>query len=187
MSSLLQKLENNEAVLLMYLAGELPDADRAEVEQMLAGDASMRMTLAELAAMQDQTNAVFASADSAAHYSRREFAVREVGKAINAAKIEAMHKPQPAAKKEHGRFAIPAWAYPVAAAAMLVIGFMVFSNNRPAVVNTPAPVEVAIAPNDDPVPIIPAVATDDSLSRLEQRFLSPNDLDLFGGASDSDK
>ena len=38
MSNLLQQLENNEAILLMYLAGELPEPDRVEVEQMLVSN-----------------------------------------------------------------------------------------------------------------------------------------------------
>ncbi len=42
MTSFLQQLENNEAILLMYLADELPPQDRAEVEQMLASDAGFR-------------------------------------------------------------------------------------------------------------------------------------------------
>jgi hypothetical protein len=42
MKSFLQNLENNEAILLMYLADELPAADRLEVEQMLASDTSLR-------------------------------------------------------------------------------------------------------------------------------------------------
>ncbi|HEX4053427.1 MAG TPA: hypothetical protein VHX86_04105 [Tepidisphaeraceae bacterium] len=45
MTSSLQNLENNEAILLMYLAGELPSQDRAEVEQMLASDAGLRAEL----------------------------------------------------------------------------------------------------------------------------------------------
>src|SRR5450432_4455003 len=45
MKSLLQDLENNEAILLMYMADELPQADRLEVEQMLASDAALRGAL----------------------------------------------------------------------------------------------------------------------------------------------
>jgi hypothetical protein len=44
----LEKLENNEAVLLMYLSGELSDEDRDEVEQMLASDAGLRTELESL-------------------------------------------------------------------------------------------------------------------------------------------
>ena len=35
MGSLLQQLANNEAILLMYVADELPPADRSEVDQFL--------------------------------------------------------------------------------------------------------------------------------------------------------
>jgi len=42
MKSFLQNLENNEAILLMYMADELPPADKLEVEQMLASDAALR-------------------------------------------------------------------------------------------------------------------------------------------------
>ena len=50
MPSLLQQLENNEAVLLMYLADELPTDDLAEVEQMLANDPGLRAELESLRA-----------------------------------------------------------------------------------------------------------------------------------------
>jgi hypothetical protein len=55
MGSLLQQLENNEAVLLMYLADELPAEDRLEVEQLLARDAGLR---AELERLRDMTDAL---------------------------------------------------------------------------------------------------------------------------------
>jgi hypothetical protein len=42
MKTYLHQLENNEAILLMYLANELPAQDRAEFEQMLASDAALR-------------------------------------------------------------------------------------------------------------------------------------------------
>ncbi|MGD0770901.1 MAG: hypothetical protein ABSB42_22185 [Tepidisphaeraceae bacterium] len=42
MKSYLQHLENNEAILLMYLGNELPAQDRVEFEQMLASDGALR-------------------------------------------------------------------------------------------------------------------------------------------------
>ncbi|HEY1922466.1 MAG TPA: hypothetical protein VGG44_06845 [Tepidisphaeraceae bacterium] len=45
MKSLLLELENNEAILLMYMADELPTSDRLEVEQMLASDPTLRAEL----------------------------------------------------------------------------------------------------------------------------------------------
>src|SRR5689334_12962960 len=48
MPSLLQQLENNDAVLLMYLADELPADASIGVEQMLASDPSLRAVLEKL-------------------------------------------------------------------------------------------------------------------------------------------
>src|SRR5258706_8742588 len=77
MSNLLHELENNEAILLMYLAGELPEEDRIEVEQMLAGDPALRAELAELAALQDRVSGMMARADiNSTDVSRREAVVR---------------------------------------------------------------------------------------------------------------
>ena len=64
MASLLQQLENNEAILLMYLADELGADDRREVEQMLRGDAGLAAELDELRAAQ---NAVMAAIGAKHH------------------------------------------------------------------------------------------------------------------------
>ena len=53
MTSLLHQLENNEAILLMYLADELPAEDRADVEQQLASDPALRAELDELRGVQE--------------------------------------------------------------------------------------------------------------------------------------
>jgi anti-sigma factor RsiW len=195
MSSLLQQLENNEAVLLMYQAGELPDADRAEVEQMLAADPALRRALAEMTSLHDHMTSMLSQADSALHLSRREAAVRQVSLAINQAKAESRRAPAPVLQPARSRARIPVWAYPVAAAAMLVIGIMVFNHKQPPG-TTPGgegvPVAIVIpAPPDGPVAIIPAATSDDSLARLEKEVLSlgsnnGNDLDLFSANPDAD-
>jgi len=64
MKSYLQKLENNEAILLMYLADELPPQDRAEVEQMLASDARLRGELEILRQTQRLAYDAMASLDA---------------------------------------------------------------------------------------------------------------------------
>jgi anti-sigma-K factor RskA len=63
MKSYLQHLENNEAILLMYMAGELPEADRQEVEQMLASDATLRAELDILRRTHDLAFDALASLD----------------------------------------------------------------------------------------------------------------------------
>ena len=186
MSSHLQQLENNEAVLLMFLAGELPDADRTEVEQMLAGDPALRQGLADLIAMQEYVGFAFSQADAAPLFSRREAAVRSVSQAITAAKLAAFRAPKPVAPPARTGPRIAFWAYPVAAAALLVIGMIFY----PGWHSTRAPDEAtpnspyAVAMGSAPVEIIPVVSTDDGLSQIQDGLLSlrssGNELDLFG-------
>lgn len=131
MSNLLQQLENNEAVLLMYLAGELPDDDRAEVEQMLASDPALRRALEELAVLHEGVGEVFASADARVALSRRDAVVRNVSRAMAAARVERVFAGPVAPEVGRSRFRIPWWVYPVAAAALLVVGILLMSDNRP--------------------------------------------------------
>src|SRR5947207_11787048 len=131
MSSLLEQLENNEAILLMYLAGELPEADRLEVEQMLASDAGMRATLAELKSLHDGVGGALARADAAQILSRREAAVRQVSRALSQSVLTKTLGVINYAPGPRRRWPIAWLAYPIAAAAMLVIGMMIYSGNRP--------------------------------------------------------
>lgn len=64
MSQHLHNLENNEAILLMYLADELDAEDRAEVEQMLAADAQLRAQLNALSAAQRQVETALSQSDA---------------------------------------------------------------------------------------------------------------------------
>jgi hypothetical protein len=132
MSNLLGQLENNEAILLMYLAGELPEEDRAEVEQTLANDAALRGMLAELTALQAGVDATFATCDAGSSLlSRREAAVRRLSRALVAA--QARPEPRnPAIHEPTGpRFRVAWWAYPIAAAAAIVVGMVFLSGNDP--------------------------------------------------------
>src|SRR4051794_28774743 len=119
MSNLLGQLENNEAILLMYLAGELPEQDRAEVEQTLANDPALRGLLAELTALQADVDGTLAGCDGAAAalLPRREAAVRRVSRAL----VAAQAKPEPRStaidEPTSPRFRVAWWAYPIAAAA----------------------------------------------------------------------
>lgn len=186
MSSLLQQLENNEAVLLMYLAGELPETDRVEVDQMLAGDPALRLELAELTAMQEQMSAAFAQADGAVHLSRRDAAVREVGRAINNAKAHALQHAKAAPQPKRSRMRIAFWAYPIAAAALLVVGIIILRPTHPAAVphNDAGPVVVVMD-------VLPRPNPDDSLSQGEKEARELASLQAtrssnFGGADPLD-
>jgi anti-sigma factor RsiW len=135
MSNILQQLENDQAVLLMYLAGELPELDRAEVEQRLVNEPDLRAAMAQLAALHDDVGAALGRED-ARHTlapSRRESAVRNVVRAMTAARqarIEAS-PPVAAAEDARRRFHIAWWAYPAALAACLVVAITLMANRAP--------------------------------------------------------
>ena len=125
MKSYLQHLENNEAILLMYLSGELPEADRQEVEQMLASDATLRgeldilrrtqeLAFDALGSLDELTRPVLSAAETQSRMSRlisgwlarrREAAVRALA----------------------GRGPMPWRRITFAAAAMLLVGYYVWA------------------------------------------------------------
>src|SRR5688500_528987 len=83
MRSLLDHLEDHDAVLLMYLADELPAEDRARVEQMLASDPALAGRLEHLRAAQDAVDVAIARADATHPLPGSESAgVRQVGRMI---------------------------------------------------------------------------------------------------------
>jgi anti-sigma factor RsiW len=59
----LQELHNNEAILLMYLAGELAPHDHQDVELMLQSDPNLRRELGSLQETQQQINQALADLD----------------------------------------------------------------------------------------------------------------------------
>lgn len=128
MAHLLQQLENNEAILLMYLAGELPAEERAEVDQMLAADREMRDALERLRGAHDAFDAAMPALDRATRLPAPEsVAVRRVVRAMNRWHAARVANPPKAPPVPTLRY--PWWAYPMAAAASVVIAFLVWWGN----------------------------------------------------------
>jgi hypothetical protein len=128
-ASVLQQLQSNEAVLLMYLADELPGGDRTEVERMLAVDAGMREQLERLREAYGRVADEVARADASTRPAVSEgAAVRRVGRAMRQWHARRLAEaPAPAAAPVGLRY--PWWAYPLAAAASVVIAFLVWWGN----------------------------------------------------------
>jgi len=128
MSNLLQQLENNEAILLMYLAGELPDDDRAEVERRLARDPALRAELESLREAHDAFAAAMPALDRVDRLPAPQGpGVRRVVRAMQqwqAGRLAAAPTPAPARTLRY-----PWWAYPLAAAASVIIAFVVWWGN----------------------------------------------------------
>ena len=130
MRSLLHQLENNEAVLLMYLAGELPAEDRADVEQQLTTDGGLRAELEQLRSAENLLTLAMSEADGVAmppvtEAARQSAAVRRVSRAMVRYQLEVAHRaPQPQVDAPARGLRLPAWSYPFAAAAIILVGFV---------------------------------------------------------------
>jgi hypothetical protein len=121
MASLIHELENNEALLLMYLTGELPPEDRIEVEQMLAADSSLRAELAGIESAYDQAMGVLSSLDrDRTALPAENHAIRQAMRAMKQWQVDRLSR-QPVAVPA-ARMKIAVWMYPLASAAALLIG-----------------------------------------------------------------
>jgi len=124
MAGLLQQLENNEAVLLMYLAGELPPEDRVEVELMLANDPTLRAQLDGLRGLEQSTAGALAALDRSEPLPEpAEVVARRVARAMARHQVRrTVTAPARAEERSRPRLVAP-WMYPMAAAALLLIAF----------------------------------------------------------------
>ena len=130
MTSLLHNLENNEAILLMYLADELSADDRAEVEHMLGSDAGMRTELERLRALRDETVTAIGAVDAGTRLPVNEgVAVRRVMRMMRQWQLDHATAPPPEEPIRELRF--PWWSYPMTTAAAVLIAFLVWWGHRP--------------------------------------------------------
>jgi hypothetical protein len=161
MGSLLQQLENNEAILQMYLADELGVEDRREVEQMLRGDAGLAAELDELRAAQNAVMAAIGALDQSAPLAiSTPAAVRQVSRLMKQWQVDRLARPAVEAQKG-GRF--PWWTYPaasVATAAGVLIAMMVWWGMK-----SDGPIAGTVSPATAPT----IVATDDQGSQQNQQ------------------
>jgi len=122
MASHVQQLEN-EALLLMYLADELPAEDRAEVDQMLATDAMLRAELQRVSAAMAGYTAAMDALDAVTHDPVSEpVAVRQIGRVM--AQWNADRAAQPVEAPPVRAMRVRWFWYPAAAAAIVLIAMI---------------------------------------------------------------
>jgi hypothetical protein len=151
MTSLLHQLENNEAILLMYLADELPAEDRADVEQQLASDPVLRAELEELRGAQDSFVSTMERLDADTRLPVSEsVAVRRATRMLR--QWQADHVNGAVAEEEPVKeLRFPWWSYPLTTAAAVLIAFLVWWGNRGERYERPSPnypMEYASGPVD---------------------------------------
>lgn len=126
MKSILAQLQSNEAVLLMYLAGELPQQDRAEVEKWLEQDGELRAQLESLRAAMESVERQLEDAGEVEDVS----VARAIGQATAAMRSRGMEQqPVQVRAPEAVKWRIPGWAYPAAAAAILLVAVSLYLAN----------------------------------------------------------
>jgi hypothetical protein len=127
--NVIEKLENNEQVLLMYLAGELPAGDQADVDRLLAIDAGLRQGLAELQACQAFVDEEIAKLDDASALPVSvDAAARQAGRVMRQRMAEP--KVEVAAQSSALRARSWWWLYPTVAAASILIVAMLWLNRQ---------------------------------------------------------
>jgi hypothetical protein len=158
---MLESLENNEVILLMYLADELPPVDRQEVEQMLAADGGLRRALEALQAAHSALHVGLARLDQVESLSNQATLTRRIGRAMRQHSLDRASKSR---TPERTKVALPWWTYPTAAAAAIFLAFTIwvisFNSSHRAVVTYPPNSPVAIGPAGGGSPSGPPSATD---------------------------
>jgi len=148
MKSYLQNLENNEAILLMYLAGELPEQDLQEVEQMLASDPSLR---SELEILRQTQSLAYDSLESLDSLTRPPIppivAITQISERMH---DWAQRRRKPA-ELAPARQPMPWWRITSAAAAVLLVGSYIWAvYHSPVIRGLPSENPAAMDPMDDP-------------------------------------
>jgi hypothetical protein len=127
-SDVLDQGGDEGAALLLYLAGELPEAGRAELERRLDEDAGLRDRLERLREAHDLFLGAMPVLDRSSRLAVPEsVGVRRVSAAMRQWQAGRLARPEPARPAAATGF--PGWAYAVATAAAAVIAFVVWWGN----------------------------------------------------------
>jgi|SRR5208282_89388 len=143
MKSVLKQLQDNEAILLMYLADELPPGDRQKVEQRLAAEEGLRQQLQALSELQEYCQKSIRAMDeqSGAEFSESA-TLRRAGRLLQQ---WALRRRRPEEAARLASRPIPWLRYGLSAAAAIGLAYLVWWGNQPVVAPTAI---VQVTPDD---------------------------------------
>jgi anti-sigma factor RsiW len=126
MRSVLSQLQDDQAILLMYLADELPAADRAVVEKRLATEPALRAELESLRITHARIEQSLSQLDSVQPMPATPTAMQwKIARMIRQWQVDrALHEPEEPLRR--GIFLRFAPAYPFVAAAAVLLSFIVW-------------------------------------------------------------
>jgi hypothetical protein len=173
MQSQIQNL-TREGMLLLYIAGELSDTDRAQVDQMLAADPALTGELQALRETEASCRDALAELDGAEHgehaRTRESIAGRDATRLVRqwTLRQRATHSAPPM------RRAIPWVRYGVSIAASLLIGYLVWTTfaldgTGPKGHSTPIVDKIQL-PDENSAPNDTDLAAQDQLALLADTF-----------------
>jgi hypothetical protein len=142
MRSVLEQFHGDEQlILLMYLAGELPVEHRAALERRLRDEPALREQLESLRATQDAVNAALQQFDQITPAPGSEApAVRQVGRAIRQWQADRLAASSRRIEPRR-QLVFPWWSYPLAAAVAITFAFLAWWRT------IPAPDQIAMEPD----------------------------------------
>jgi anti-sigma factor RsiW len=128
MASQLNELDS-DALLVLYLAGELANGEKAALERRLAGEPALAAELQRLREAQAFCVDTLKAVDEQGRLPVSEgVAVRRVSRAMQQWHVDRV-RAAPSSRKKG--LPLPWWSYPVAAAASIIIAFLVWSSRQP--------------------------------------------------------
>jgi len=118
MPSLIHNLDR-DALLMLYLAGELSAEDHAEVDAMLARDPALRAAYEQMVGAQDLVLASLSAADAKLPLPAPvQSSVRRVGAAMDQWHIDQINARQEPVQRQRRKYG---WVYSVAAIAAMIV------------------------------------------------------------------
>lgn len=124
MSNLLSQLENNEAVLLLYLAGELPQEDCIEVQRMLERDSALRAQCIAMDRLVNRAAVSFGMDTALSANAPAERARQRLSPIFRQWAAKRLSQPAPLPELVVRR--TPWFLYPLGAAAVILVGIAIF-------------------------------------------------------------